>query len=169
MENFIFYRISDGAIAGSASLISLWAEAPENPTKAQLEAEGIVKVEIPEDKAGQSVRVRYIDGVTIARFNPPPYWDELISGLARNPFYQRVNLLRETNLAIATCVSRISTDVFVLNQDVDSFRWSFDRLIKALAAANAPITTQERANLAALVIRCGFPASAIDPIPEPTP
>ena len=169
MENFVFYRISDGAIAGSLALKSLWVESPENPTDAQLNAEGIVKVEIPEDKAGQSVLIRYIDGKAIARFDQPPYWDELIAGLARNPFYQRVNLLRETNLAIATCVSRISTDVFVLNQEVDSFRWSFDRLIKALAAANAPITTQERANLAALVIRCGFPASAIDPIPEPTP
>ena len=169
MENFIFYRISDGEHAGSASLKSLWGNAPANPTNVQLEAQGIVKVEIPEDKVGQSVLIRYIDGKAIARFDQPPYWDEFISGLARNPFYQRVNLLRETNLAIATCVSRISTDVFVLNQDVDSFRWSFDRLIKALAAANAPITTQERANLAALVVRCGFPASAIDPIPEPAP
>ena len=169
MENFIFYRISDGEHAGSLSLKSLWGNAPASPTNVQLEAQGIVKVEIPEDKVGQSVLIRYLDDKAIARFDQPPYWDELISGLARNPFYQRVNLLRETNLAIATCVSRISTDVFVLNQDVDSFRWSFDRLIKALAAANAPITTQERANLAALVIRCGFPASAIDPIPEPTP
>lgn len=167
MENFIFYRISDGAIAGSLALESVWQNAPENPTDAELEAEGIVKVEVPVDKVGQSIFVRMINSVPIARFDPPPYWDELIAGLAQNPFYQRVNLLRETNLAIATCVSRISTEVFVLNRDIDSFRWSFDRLVKALAAANAPITTQERTNLEALVVQCGFPASAIEPIPEP--
>lgn len=169
MENFIFYSISDGKHSGSLALKSLWANAPQNPTDAQLEAQGIAKVEIPEDKIGQSIFIRLINNVPIARFDQPPYWDELIGGLAQNPFYQRVNLLRETNLAIATCVGRITTDVFVLNRNLDAFRWSFDRLVKALAAANTPITTQERTNLESLVIQCGFQVSAIAPIPEPAP
>lgn len=169
MSNFVFYRISDGAIAGSLSLDSLWEDAPENPTEEELADEGIVKVDIPPDKVGQSVFIRWINNSPVARFDPPPYWDEFIGGLAQNPFYQRVNLLSETDLAVSRCVGRISTDVFVLNRNVDAFRWSFDRLMKALEAINAPITPSEKTTLESLLTQCGFPLSAIEPLPEPEP
>ncbi len=167
--NFIYYRISDGNHAGSLALDSLWADAPENPTDEELADEGIVKIEIPPEKIGQSIFIRWLNNAPVVRFDPPPYWDELIGGLAQNPFYQRVNLLSETDLAVNRCLNRISTDVFVLNRNVEAFRWSFDRLIKALDSASAPITTEERATLEALIAQCGFPASAIEPIPEPEP
>lgn len=165
MESFVYYRISDGKHCGSLALDSLWAKAPANPTDAQLEKQGIVKVEIPPDVTG-SIVLRYIDGKAIARFDPPPYWDELIAGLEKNPFYQRVNLLSEENLPISRCVSRISTDVFVLNREVGSFRWAFDRLLKALDKVNSPLTPKEKEGLQELLTQCLFPLDAIEPIPE---
>ena len=166
MENFVFYRIADGAIAGSLALDSLWEDAPKKPTDEELAEEGIIKVEVPTDKVGQSVFIRWIDNFPVARFEAPPYWDELIAGLAQNPFYQRVNLLSEADLAVNRCLGRITTDVFLLNRDVDAFRWSFDRLTKALATNNTPLTPSERTILESLLTQCRFPLSAIEALPE---
>lgn len=167
--NFVYYRISDGKHAGALALESLWEDAPAQPTDEELEAEGILKIDIPPEQMGQSIVIRWINNAPLVRFDPPPYWDEFIGGLAQNPFYQRVNLLSETDLAVSRCVGRINTDVFVLNRQVDAFRWSFDRLLKALEVINAPITPEEKTILESLLTQCGFPLSAIEPLPEPEP
>ena len=166
--DFVFYRISDGNHAGALALNSLWEDAPENPTDEELAAEGIKKINIPPDKAGQSIqKFNIIDGEPIAIYDPPPYWNELIGEIASHPLYQRANILRETDQAVNACMSRITSDVFALNRDTANLNWAFQRLRLALSAANAPITQGEQDDIDSIALTHGFPADVfkapIDP------
>jgi len=169
MLDFIFYRISDGEHAGSLALNSLWEDAPENPTDAELVTQGIKKIDIPPDRIGQSIqKFNIIDGEPIPIYDRPPYWNELIGAIASHPLYQRANILRETDQAVNACMSRITSDVFALNRNTGNLNWAFQRLRLALSAANAPITESEQNDIDAIVLTHGFPADVLKaPIDPP--